>query len=306
MRKTIQHNRMRIVVVGVLLGVVCAGIVAIVHAGGLATRPVGKISGELVITDEQGVRHGVVTATQTYMQSTHEGTVHVAIKKDGVRVAVANARLQADTQEQAAAALSALILHLTGQPALPGYKCSDINEGDRQGVHCSEIRFEGDMRVFAEVADKVIDWWDAQASLTHVGYVSPRPSLANLGKLQLNVWGKHAFNGDELSSYAVLFFDPADPTKIVGGSLVSPVPQRNLNVVSGTLADKADTPAPGDFYLNFDAEDGFTEHFTAQVAIDLLGDGTVDVRGVANLWNGVPGKWIVEGVGNTKFVAPGQ
>ena len=301
MKSSIRRNAMRLAAVCVLLSAVGVVVMMVVHAGGLATRPVGKISGELVITDEDGVRQGVVTATLEYSQATKEGAAHVAIKKDGVKVAAASARLRADTQEQAAAGVSALVLYLTGRP---GMQCSDINE--RGGLQCSSIKFEGDSRVFAEAADKLVDWWDAQASLTHPGYRSPAPSLANLGKLQLNVWGKHASNGDELSSYAVLFFDPADPTKIVGGSLVSPIPHKNFNVLSGTLADKADTPAPGDFMLNFDAEDGFTQHFTAQVAIDVLADGTVDVRGMAQVWNSVPGKWIVEGVGNTKFVVPGQ
>lgn len=77
-------------------------------------------------------------------------------------------------------------------------------------------------------------------------------------------------------------------------------------MISGQLTDKADTPAPGDFFLTFDAEDGFTASFSAQVAIDVLADGTVDVRGIAQTWNGVPGKWIVEGTGNAKFVLPAQ
>jgi hypothetical protein len=303
MKNSINRNATRITVVSVLL-MVSAGVIAIVQAGGLATRPVAKISGELAITDESGARQAVVVANVDYLQSTKEGTAHLAIRRDGVRVAAVNARIRADTQEQAAAAVSALILHLTNRNGRPGVQCSDINE--RGGLQCSDIRSEGDPRVFAEQADKIIDWWDAHASLTHAGYVSPRPSLTSLGKLQINVWGKHAFNGDELSSYAVLFFDSGDATKIVGGSLVSPVPQRHLNVISGTLVDNGNTPAPGDFLLNFDAEEGFAEHFTAEVAIEALPDGSADVRGVANTWNGVTGKWIVEGIGNTKFVVPAR
>ena len=119
-----------------------------------------------MITSEDGTRQGVVTATQTYMQATREGTVHIAIRRDGVRLAAANARIKADTQEKAAAAVSSLILFLSGLPARPGFQCQDIEPGPGRGIQCSEVRFDGDSRYFAEVADKVIDWWDALARIT--------------------------------------------------------------------------------------------------------------------------------------------
>ena len=296
MRKTTQRQRITIVLVGVLLGVVSVGVIAIVHAGGLATQPVGKISGDLVITAEDGTRHAVVTATQTYMQATKEGTVHVAIRKDGARLAMANARIKADTQEQAAAAVSSLILFLTGRPARPGMQCSDINEGGR-GLQCSDIRSEGDSRVFAELADKVIDWWDAHARLTYTGYVSPRPDLTNVGKLQLNVWNEF------YKSFVILLFDPANPTIIIGGRLVGPQPGFDVEVTGGTLTENTVTTTPGDFLLHFQTG-GVNWH--ANLAIDAQSDGTIDVRGRTTGWPNAEFYYVVEGTGNMKFVLPGH
>lgn len=158
--------------------------------------------------------------TLEYSQATKEGTAHVAIRRDGARVASASARLKADTQELAAAAPSALLLYLTGRPARPGMKCQDIDEGGGRGLQCQDIKTDGNVRVLLEQADKIIDWWDAQASLTHPGYVSPRPNPDNLGRLHFNIWGHRSDSdpGWNISSVIVLF-DPTDPTKVVGGTI---------------------------------------------------------------------------------------
>ena len=308
MKKSIRSNAKRIAVASLLLAVT-TGVIAIVHAGGLATRPVGEIHGKLEIIDDGGVQECMVTAKQTYSQATKEGTVHIAIKRDGARVASASARLKADTQELAAAAPSALLLYLTGRPARPGYKCQDIDEGGGRGLQCQDIKTDGNVRILLEQADKIIDWWDAQASLTHTGYVTPRPNLANLGKLQLSAHGPgggHSLNG---SSFAILLFDPADPTKVVGGRVVLEPVMVDLNVVSGSLQENTNTPTPGDFMLSFLTEGSHSFH--AHLALDVLADGIVDVRGVTKSWpislQATPsGPFVLEGVGNTKFVVPGQ
>ena len=90
-----------------------------------------------------------------------------------------------------------------------------------------------------------------------------------------------------------------------------PIPSRK--VLSGSLIEMTDTPAPGDFALSFTAESEPSEGtciFLGQMAIDVLPDGTVDVRGVASQWplcilkGSVAGPLVFEGVGNTKFVVP--
>lgn len=58
MKKSIRHNATKIAVVAVLLAVV-SGVIVIVHAGGLATRPVGEIHGKLEIKDDNGVQQCV-------------------------------------------------------------------------------------------------------------------------------------------------------------------------------------------------------------------------------------------------------
>lgn len=316
MKKTIQRKVRSILTITMLLAALGGTVFVIVHAGGLAIRPVAKISGDLMITDESGARQAVVSANVDYLQSTKEGTAHLAIRRDGVRIVAINARINADTQEQAAAAVSALVLRLTNRSGREGVQCSDINE--RGGLQCADIKFEGDHRVLTEQADQIIDWWDAHARLTHPEYSSPKPTLQGLGKLQLNLWKNDVSEVFHINrwdtSYAVLFFDPADASKIVGGHVRTNnigVFCDRFKVVSGTLTDDSSSDAPGDFILQFDAKDtgGHDVTFTAVLAIDMLADGTIDVRGLTGEWPDSPercgGGLTAEGTGNTKFVVPG-
>jgi hypothetical protein len=272
--------------------------VGVVYAG-LGTSAVGKIDGEFVITGEDGARQAVVTAQTMYAHGTRTGTAMVDVKQGGARLAAASAALTADAQEQAAGGTTALVLLVTGRtPAGDG----------RTGLQLSDIMFEGDSRAFAAMADQIIDWWDSLAKLTFDSYRSPRPSLATLGKLQLNVWGTKS-DETRLNSFAILFFDPADPTNIVSGTVRRP--GFLGNVAAGGLLEETLTPAPGDFNLHFFAEDvsnpGVFVASFAELAVDVLPDGTLDVRGVAlNHWAGVDGEYIVEGTGDAFFVVPTQ
>jgi len=303
MKKTIQPNFRRILTVGMLATALAGTMFVIVHAGGLATRPVSKISGDLVITDENGTKQGVVGANVEYSQSTKDGTANVVIKRDGVKIAGASARIKADTQEQAAAAVSALILRLTNRNGRQGVQCQDINE--RGGLQCSEIKFDGDHRVFTEQADDIIEWWDAHAKLTYATYISPTPDLSSMGTIQLS---GHGFRDADIYTFAILYLDPSDPTHVVGGRVEIAPAGPSRNITGGTLVRNTDTPAPDDFNL-FTTTDGPSGAFTANLAISVLADGTIDVRGISSDWPGGDGgsgeSVVLEGVGNGKFVVPG-
>ncbi|HTG93566.1 MAG TPA: hypothetical protein VL866_13330 [Pyrinomonadaceae bacterium] len=307
MKKTIQRNVRSILRITVLLAALGGTVFVIVHAGGLAIRPVAKISGDLVITDESGARQAVVSANVDYLQSTKEGTAHLAIRRDGVRIVAINARINADTQEQAAAAVSALVLRLTNRSGREGVQCSDINE--RGGLQCSDIKFEGDHRVLTEQADQIIDWWDAHAQLTHPRYESPVPDFTDLGQLQFNVHGTDESTGESVNSCVILFFDPANPGTVVGGKIYLIREGGTLlghNVVHGSLGKNPYTPFPGDFILTFFTE---VDEFGSGGNVLILNqpDGTFDLRGSMTAWPVAhPGTFTVEGVGNTKFVVPGQ
>src|SRR4030095_8212548 len=122
----------------------------------LATRDVGKISGELVITDETGVKQAVLAATQTFSHFTQTGLASVEIKKDGVRIFTASATVKATSGGEAAGGITALMLFLTGRQPV-----------DRPTFQISNIQFSGDMTAIKDNADNIISWWNDMGRLTH-------------------------------------------------------------------------------------------------------------------------------------------
>jgi hypothetical protein len=262
-------------------------------AGGLATGPIGRMSGELVIVGDDGVRVAAVTAATSYLADTREGLVSFTIRQGGARLAHATAGFTAETDAEALGAVTALALAVTGQ-----------NPSGRSVLRLTDVRFDGDARAFAAYAGRLMDWWDAKARLAVDTYQSPRPDLASLGKLQLNIWGTTG-GGNRFSSLMILFFDPADPTKVAGGTYRRM--SASFDVVGGSLQADTSTPAPGDYVLEVTVDTGLDALGVFEVAIDALADGTFDVRGFATLLPaGLFGPFTVEGVGNAKFVAPGQ
>jgi hypothetical protein len=143
-----------------------------------------------------------------------------------------------------------------------------------------------------------------------------KSALDGLGKLQFNVWappGNSGHAGAYGADVVVLFFDPADPTTIVGGSMTKVpafVGNSVLNVVSGTLLPQTLTPAPGDYVLHFTTFP-IGNGWTATVALDVLADGTVDLRGVsAGLWPAgfytTDTAFILEGTGSANVALPAR
>lgn len=282
----------------ITIGLVAIVLVVALGAGviyaGLATREVGKLSGELVITDEAGVRQAVLSASQTFSSSAQTGIASVEIRKDGVRTFSASATVSASSGGAAAAGITALILFTSGRQPV-----------DRATLELSNIQFSGDINFLKDNADKIISWWDAQAALAHDNYKSPILTLASLGKLQLNAWTIRD-DGFLDANFVVLYFDPFDPKKIVTGTLTRDPPISNaafFSVVSGSLEEQTFTPEPGDFHLQFDTNPNFGRHH-AELALDVLPDGTVDVRGVSRgLWP-QGAAYTLEGTGNSNFVIP--
>jgi hypothetical protein len=200
----------------------------------------------------------------------------------------------ATTGGEAAGGITALVLFLTGRQPV-----------DRPTI--SNAQFSGDITIIKENADKIISLWDGLATLAHDNYKSPILTLASLGKLQLNAWTTSS-NGAYHSSFLILYFDLADPTKIVGGTLHRSIccPD-TVPVISGQLLEETITPEPGDFVLSFVIKAGSaTQTYHANLALDVLADGTIDVRGgsLSGWPDGFPGNWTLEGTGNAKFVLP--
>jgi hypothetical protein len=294
--KLMKSRLSRRVTIGLLATILLAAFGAGVIYAGLATRDVGKISGELVITDEAGVRQAALSATHTYSQQTQTGLASVEIKKDGVRVANASATVSANSQQAAAGGITALMLFLTGRRPV-----------DRPTLQISNIQFSGDITVIKENADKIINWWDAKAKLAYDNYLSPWPTLSSLGKLQLTAWTIRD-DGFLDSTFVILYFDPTDPTKIISGTLTRDPPFAGFaffSVVSGSLEEQTGTPAPGDFHLRFATNPGVGQ-YNANLALEALPDGTVDVRGISRAGWPAGAAYTLEGIGNANFVIPGN
>jgi hypothetical protein len=196
--------------------------------------------------------------------------------------------------------VSALVAAIAGRPTVGS-----------SSVRLSNMRAAGDVSAVRTHADRIAAWWDAQAAIAVGNYVSPFPSLGQIARLQLNVWGTEISpHAGPLHGYATLLFDAADPTLIVSGRVLRRNPEGSFSIVdlpapflSGTLTPITDTPAPNDFLLCI----GVTSCSTSAVLlIDVLPDGTIDVRGTSDSWALHTGAFSVEGTGNAAFVLPGQ
>jgi hypothetical protein len=268
---------------------------------GSVTGDFGRLAAEIVVTGRDGLRQAVISGATNFTPDTRTGTAVVTIKQGEERLARASGQFTADGAVQAATGVTALIMVLTGQ---------DLARAG--AIKITEVKFEGDRRGFDERAARIIEWWDSEAALALPGYRSPILDATKLGRLQLNVWNVEQGNEPRtVAQYATFFFDEADPTKIVAGTLWSSLDVSAAgetgNVLSGRLVDRTETAAPGDYELEFEATwyqapAPFTTH--AVLAITTLADGTVDVRGVAREWHTRPGHYVIEGVGSAKFVVP--
>jgi hypothetical protein len=266
---------------------------------GLATAPIGRISGEVVLTGSDGVRHATAAATVSWNADSGSGDVRIEINQAGVTLSAVTARYTAETEQEAVGAVTALVLAVT-----------DRGSGGQTSLRLSDIRFEGDSQAFRGLAAGLIEWWDAKASLAIDDYVSPAPSLAQLGKLQLNGWGHNFHENAAVQSLAIVLFD--GPGQVAGGHVTtfdtSLLPDSSCDIVAGSLTEIAFTPTPGDFELEltFDTSSPICNSplARARLAITVLADGTIDVRGISNAWI-TPAPYVtLEGTGNAKFVAP--
>jgi hypothetical protein len=264
-----------------------------------ASLDIGRLRGETVIRADGGGVLGRLEASVDFSASARMGTVvlHFAPTRRGTRL-TARAQIEADSPQEGFGAVSALVAAIAGRPT----------DGS-SSLRLSQMRVEGDVSVLRTHADQISTWWDAQGEMGVDGYLSPVLSLAHLARLQLNVWGtERTPSVADMHGYATLLFDPADPTVIVGGRVL----RRNQGgafsfndltdpFLSGTLTPIADTPAPNDFLLCI----GVTGCSTSAVLlIDVLPDGTIDVRGTADSWVLHAGAFTVEGTGNATFVPP--
>jgi hypothetical protein len=267
----------------------------------LAATDVGRLSGEIVIRADGGGVIGRLNASVEFFSSTRTGTVvlHFVPATGGTGL-TARAHVSADSPEEGFGAVSALVAAIAGRPT-----------GGSSSVRLSNLRVQGDVSALRAHADRIATWWDAQAEIAVGNYVSPFPIIGQLARLQLNVWGTEvAPHVAPMHGYATLSFDPADPTVIAGGRVLRRNAEGSFSIqelpatfLTGTLTPITDTPAPNDFLLCI----GVTSCSTSAVLlIDVLPDGTVDVRGTADSWVIRPGAFTVEGTGNARFVPPGQ
>ena len=143
-----------------------------------------------------------------------------------------------------------------------GFRCrahwSQLSRGDRPVVRracaSSNMRVQGDVSALRTHADGIATWWDAQGDIAVAGYLSPLPSLGNIARLQLNVWGtERAPHVADVHGYATLMFDPADPpssSEAVSSAGIKTDPSRfrTCRVLSSArLTPIADMPCPMTF-----------------------------------------------------------
>jgi hypothetical protein len=264
--------------------------------GGLASGLVQTISGELVLTPPEGEPTTSVEAQVTYSHATRTGTVSLEIRSGGTAIADASAHLTADTQESAAAAVTALIL--TAMDALPGDLC--------RLLCLSDSRFRGDQELRSH-ASEIMDWWDAQG---HAAYAAAYPNLRTHlgGRLQFN-----ARSREHTVAVTLELSSPTAPLPLqVTGALLFPGPGA-VSIVSGTLA----RPSPTAQYhtLQFRTSDDDGNNSTCRATLLLLPhqDGTLDVRGFVNsacdvdpddVGSAPPfmnGPYTIEGIGNARL-----
>jgi hypothetical protein len=267
----------------------------------LTSQDIGRVRGETVIRAEGGGLIGKLEATVDFSASTRTGTValHFAPARGETRL-TARAQVSADSPQEGFGAVSALVAAIAGR----------ATRGSST-LRLSQMRVEGDVTAVRTHAGRIETWWDAQGEMNVDGYLSPVLSLAHVARLQLNVWGTEVAPTEAaMHGYAMLLFDPADPTVIIGGRVLRRNPDGSFTVqdlpaafVSASLTPITDTPAVNDFLLCI----GVTGCSTSAVLlIDVLPDGTIDVRGTADHWVIRPGAFTVEGTGNATFVPPAR
>jgi hypothetical protein len=266
----------------------------------VASHDALRLRGETVIRADGGVI-GRLEASVEFSASARTGTVvlNFSPARGGARL-TARAQFEADSPQEGFGAVSALVAAIAGRPT-----------GGRSSLRLSNMRVEGDVSAVRSHAGQIAAWWDAQGDIAVDGYVSPLPSIGQIGRLQLNVWGteREPTVGD-MHGHAMLLFDPADPTVIVAGRILRRSPGGAFAFedlpspfLTGTLTPIVDTPAPNDFFLCIGVSGCST---SAILLIDVLPDGTIDVRGTADKWIIRDGTFTVEGTGNATFVPPGQ
>jgi hypothetical protein len=256
----------------------------------------------MVVQAPDGRKIGRLEANVTYFLSAQAGETQIRFTPtDRATTVSAKAEFTAVRQEDAFGAVTALVLALAGR-----------QDSGRSSLRLSNVRVEGDLDAIRDHVDAIGAWWDEQAGIAVADYVSPVLSSAHIGKLLLNVWGTEAAPtpGLAMHGYAVIMFDPGNPGLVSGGRIMRRDQSGGFTVVDlphphgGFLAPIIDTPTPNDYLLTIGTGDGSNSR--AELLIDVLPDGTFDVRGAATRWVIRPGAFSVEGVGNTKFVAPGS
>lgn len=265
---------------------------------------VGALSGEMAVFAEDGREVGSLEATTTWSAAQRSGMASMHfVPVGGGNALEATAQVFADSPHVGFGAVTAIVAKLAGRPLAGG-----------SSLRLANLRVDGDVAALRQHAVEIAAWWDAQAGLAVAGYVSPLPILTKLSRLQLNVWGiETSPTGGEMRGYATLLFDPADPETAIGGRIVRrsqfghyqfldlPLPFSNQL----TLTPITETAAPNDFRLCTAS----CQHFDpvrAELVIDVLEDGTVDVRGVADQWLHGEGAFTVEGTGNPSLAPPGS
>jgi hypothetical protein len=256
----------------------------------------------MVVRSEDGREIGRLEGTVTFSVASQTGQAGIRYTPAGASTTVtANAQVHASVRPEAFGAVTALVVSIAGRPT-----------SGRSSLRLTDVKVEGDVAAIRDRVDEIAAWWDAQGEMTVDGYVSPVLSIAHLARLQLNVWGTETGPRTQMRGYAILLFDPADPTTIVGGRLVRKAEDGGVTVrdlpspfdTHLSLTPITSTPTPNDYFLCIGDCESASTH--AELVIDVLADGTIDVRGVADRWNLHPGIFTVEGTGNAKFVPPGS
>lgn len=264
---------------------------------------VGALSGEMAVFAEDGRKVGSLEAATTWSAAQRSGTATIQFAPvGGGNPLGATAQVFADTPQEGFGGVTALVARLAGRPLAGG-----------SSLRLSNLSVDGDVAALRQHAVEIAAWWDVQAGLAVAGYVSPLPILTKLSRLQLNVWGVETSpTGGEMRGYAVLLFDPADPATAIGGRVVRrsqfghyqfldlPLPFSNQL----TLTPITETAVPNDFRLCTASCQHF-DPIRAELVIDVLEDGTVDVRGVADQWLHGAGAFTVEGTGDPSLGPPG-
>jgi hypothetical protein len=264
---------------------------------------VGALTGEMVVQAPGGQEIGRLEATVSYTVSAQAGQTHIRFTpSDRATTVSAKAEFTAVRQEEAFGAVTALMLALAGR-----------QDSGRSSLRLANVRVEGDPDAVRGHVDAIIAWWDEQARMAVVNYLSPLLSSAQIGKLVLNVWGTEAStSAGAIHGYAILMFDPANPGFVSSGRVVRRHQNGGHNVldlsdffVSGQLAPMTNTPTLNDYVLTI-ITTVIGEAVHAELVIEPLPDGTFDVRGLATQWVNSAGAFTVEGIGNATFVGPGS